>query len=140
MNEIWHDAQQAGHRHEVRDVQVRPIAMLAIGLVMLTGVVLLLMGWLFNHFAARQAKLDVPPSPLAVTREGPPGPRLEVTLDQVLGQVRADEAALLHSYGWVDQQAGIVRIPIDRAMTLLTERGLPVRAEERGAKIEDQGK
>ena len=31
---------------------------------------------------------------------------------------------MLHSYGWVDQQAGIVRIPIDRAMTLLTERGL----------------
>jgi hypothetical protein len=121
-------------------VQVRPIAMLAVGLAMLTGVALLSMGWLFNHFAARQAKLDVPPSPLAVTRERPPGPPLEVTLDQVLGQVRADEATLLHSYGWVDQQAGVVRIPIDRAMTLLIERGLPVRTEERGAQTEGRGK
>jgi hypothetical protein len=36
-------------------------------------------------------------------------------------------AAILHSYGWVDEQAGLVRIPITRAMELLTERGLPVR-------------
>ena len=127
MGETWRGAEQAGRGHEVRDVQVRPIATFAIGLVMLTGVVLLLMGWLFNHFAARQAKLDVPPSPVGVTREGPPEPRLEVVLDQVLQEVRADESALLHSYSWVDRQAGIVRIPIDRAMTLLLERGLPAR-------------
>jgi hypothetical protein len=126
MGETWHDTEQAG-RHEVRDVQVRPIATIAIGLVMLTGVVLLLMGWLFNHFAARQAKLDVPPSPLRVAQEGPPEPRLEVVLDQVLQEVRADESAFLHSYGWVDRQAGVVRIPIDRAVTLLLERGLPAR-------------
>ena len=127
MGETWHGAEQAGRGHEVRDVQVRPIATFAIGLVMLTGVVLLLMGWLFNHFAARQAKLDVPPSPVGVAWEGPPEPRLEVALDQVLQEVRADESALLHSYSWVDRQAGIVRIPIDHAMTLLLERGLPAR-------------
>lgn len=127
MGETWHDTEQAGRRHEVRDVQVRPIATIAIGLVMLTGVVLLLMGWLFNHFAARQAKLDVPPSPLGVAQEGPPEPRLEVALDQVLQEVRADESAFLHSYAWVDRQAGVVRIPIDHAVTLLLERGLPAR-------------
>ena len=127
MGETWHGAEQAGRGHEVRDVQVRPIATFAIGLVMLTGVVLLLMGWLFNHFAARQAKLDVPPSPVGVAREGPPEQRLEVALDQVLQEVRADESAMLHSYSWVDRQAGIVRIPIERAMTLLLERGLPAR-------------
>jgi hypothetical protein len=113
----------------MRDVQVRPIATFAVGLIMLTGVVLLLMGWLFQYFAARQAQLDVPVSPLAVTQEGPPEPRLEVVLDQALREVRADEQATLHSYGWVDQQAGTVRIPIDRAMSLLMERGLPVRRE-----------
>jgi hypothetical protein len=86
--------------------------------------VLLLIGWLFDYFAARQAKLDVPISPLAVSQQAPPEPRLEVVLDQVLREVRADDEAMLYSYAWVDQQAGTVRIPIDRAMTLLTERGL----------------
>jgi hypothetical protein len=129
MDETSSDAKQAGHRHEVTDVQVRPIAAFAVGLVVLTGVVLLLMVWLFDYFAVRQAKLDVPLSPLAVTQEAPPEPRLEVALDQVLQEVRAHEDALLHSYAWVDPQAGVVRIPIDHAMTLLLERGLPVRSE-----------
>jgi hypothetical protein len=130
MSEMLPGVEQAGRRRELSDVQVRPIATCAVGLVILTGVVLLLTGWLLNYFAARQAELDVPASPLAVAQEKPPEPRLEVVLDQVLREVRADEDALLHSYGWVDRQAGIVRIPIDRAMTLLTERGLPVRIEQ----------
>ena len=33
---------------------------------------------------------------------------------------------VLGSYYWVDQQNGVVRIPIDRAMDLLAQRGLPV--------------
>ncbi len=117
-------------RREVSDVQVRPIVTFAIGLVILTGMVLLLTGWLLNYFTARQAERDVPASPLAVTQEKPPEPRLEVILDQVLREVRTDEDALLHAYAWVDRQTGIIRIPIDRAMTLLTERGLPVRIEQ----------
>ncbi len=32
----------------------------------------------------------------------------------------------LNTYHWIDKQAGIARIPIDRAMDLLVERGLPV--------------
>jgi hypothetical protein len=31
---------------------------------------------------------------------------------------------------WIDPEKGVVRIPIDRAMDLLVERGLPVRAGE----------
>jgi hypothetical protein len=42
----------------------------------------------------------------------------------------------LNSYGWVDQQAGVVHIPIERAIDLIVERGLPVlpqSAETTGA-------
>ena len=31
----------------------------------------------------------------------------------------------LKSYGWVDEKAGVERIPIDRAMQLIAQRGLP---------------
>ena len=44
-----------------------------------------------------------------------------------LQALRAEEEKVLSSYGWVDQDAGIVHIPIDRAMDLLLEQGLPVR-------------
>ena len=36
---------------------------------------------------------------------------------------------MLDSYGWVDKNAGIVRIPIDEAMKLTLQRGLPTRQE-----------
>jgi len=35
----------------------------------------------------------------------------------------------LNSYGWVDEKSGVAHIPIDRAMQLLVERGLPVKPE-----------
>jgi hypothetical protein len=38
---------------------------------------------------------------------------------------RLKEEQTLNSYGWVDEKAGVVRIPIDRAMQLLAQRGLP---------------
>jgi len=37
-----------------------------------------------------------------------------------------DQEDQLNSYGWVDEQAGVAHIPIDRAMDLIVERGLPV--------------
>jgi len=46
------------------------------------------------------------------------------------------ENEVLGSYDWVDQKNGVVRIPIDRAMDLLEQRGLPVVSQadsERGA-------
>ena len=45
-----------------------------------------------------------------------------------MDDIRANEDRILYSYGWSDEKAGTVRIPIERAMELLVERGLPVRA------------
>ena len=57
----------------------------------------------------------------------PPEPRLQVSAPTDLKQYKAAQEGILNSYGWVDQQAGIVRIPIDRAMDILLQEGLPVR-------------
>ena len=42
--------------------------------------------------------------------------------------MRAAEQQVLTTYGWVDRNAGVVRIPIDEAMKLAIQRGLPARA------------
>ncbi len=44
-----------------------------------------------------------------------------------LAAMRAIEQRTLASYGWVDQQKGIVHIPIDVAMQETLQRGLPVQ-------------
>jgi hypothetical protein len=40
-----------------------------------------------------------------------------------------DQEGQLNSYGWVDEKAGVARIPIERAMELTVQRGLPVYSQ-----------
>jgi hypothetical protein len=53
----------------------------------------------------------------------------EATPDDTLRQLRATEETALTTYGWVDRDNGIVHIPIDRAMDLILQRGLPTRPQ-----------
>jgi hypothetical protein len=130
MSEPTPHVEPAERRHAPYDLQLRPVITFGIVLAGVTALILLGLAWLFQAFNTRLAQQDVPPAPLAQTRQQlPPEPRLQVAPAQELQQMRAAEEALLHSYGWVDQTAGIVRIPVDRAMTLLVERGLPAWPE-----------
>jgi hypothetical protein len=55
-----------------------------------------------------------------------PAPREQISPRLDLLSLRAQEEAELNSYGWIDPKAGVVRIPIDRALELVSQRGLPV--------------
>ncbi len=56
-----------------------------------------------------------------------PTPRLLVDDgDQDVADLHAREDLLLSNYTWVDESKGTVRIPIERAMELIAQRGLPV--------------
>jgi hypothetical protein len=56
-----------------------------------------------------------------------PAPQLETDERTELNKVRLREENALSSYDYIDKNAGTVRIPIDRAMDLIAQRGLPVR-------------
>jgi len=56
-----------------------------------------------------------------------PGPDMLVVEPTNLEAFLAKENAELTSYGWVDENAQIVRIPIERAKALMLERGFPTR-------------
>ena len=56
-----------------------------------------------------------------------PTPRLQTDDGyQEIADMHAKEDMLLENYSWVDRSKGTVRIPIERAMELIAERGLPV--------------
>ncbi len=57
-----------------------------------------------------------------------PGPNLQVNPHDDLVALQAQEATELNTYGWIDRQSGIVRLPIARAIDLILQQGLPVRA------------
>ncbi len=117
-------------RHEVRDVHIRGVVIFGIVLSVSLGVTLLLMGKIFHYFEATQS-LGPPASPFANTRAVPPQPRLQTEPRLELRELRAAQGRVLGSYGWVDATTGVVRIPIDRAMDLLAQRGLPVARASR---------
>ena len=54
-----------------------------------------------------------------------PAPELQIDPAQDMERYQLPRKETLASYGWVDRQAGIARIPIERAMELIAERGLP---------------
>jgi hypothetical protein len=58
-----------------------------------------------------------------------PQPRLETNERTEINSFRWKEEQTLSTYGWVDQKAGVVHIPIDRAMEMIVERGLPTRPQ-----------
>lgn len=67
------------------------------------------------------------------------GPKnLQVSTVKDMEIYREEAYSRLSSYGWVSKEAGVVRIPIERAMALVAERGLPTRAAEASAQFADQ--
>jgi hypothetical protein len=90
-------------------------------------------------FREDKAQAATPDSPVWVRSSQPPEPRLQATIKEQngvltspqvdLATLRREERALLGSYGWVDKQAGTVRIPIDDAMRLYAERGAQAEAQ-----------
>jgi len=69
-----------------------------------------------------------------------PAPQLEIDERTELNKDRLHEEQTLSTYGWVDQKAGTVRIPIDRAMDLIALRGLPVRGHVPAQAADSSGK
>ncbi|HEU4625400.1 MAG TPA: hypothetical protein VFS52_11585 [Steroidobacteraceae bacterium] len=56
-------------------------------------------------------------------RAVPPAPRLETEPAATLPGYLREQQARLHRYRWVDREAGIVQIPIERAMQILATDG-----------------
>jgi hypothetical protein len=104
--------------------------------LVLIFVAMLLVFFLVGGLASYRAATEPTPLPLIDTRPTPPAPRLQpnpvdqLTAEQELLEFQAEEEYILNSYGWVNEGAGIVRIPIDRAMQLLAEDASP--ADEPG--------
>jgi hypothetical protein len=124
------DAHAVDH-HEASDVDVNAVFKFGAGLVVTVLVVASIVFGLFKAFDRREARGEVVEYPLAVGQGDrlPPEPRLQTNPREDLRDLRVREDELLKSYGWVDKNAGIVRIPIDDAIRLTLERGLPARQQ-----------
>ncbi len=126
MAETDNNSENRQRGYEASDVSVGRLVAFAAGLVGLVVLGVLGSEVVFRFFVRHQP-LGPPASPFENVRTLPPSPRLQIHAPLDLKEYLAGEDKILDSYGWVDQKAGIVRIPIDQAMTLLLQKGLPIR-------------
>lgn len=120
--------EEAGY--ELSDLNPRYVGLFGIGLAVVLVIAVVVSSLLIQHKTVQHARQDTPIPQLAREREATPGTRLQVDAQNEMRQMRAIEDALLSSYGWVDKDAGIVSMPVDRAMEILAKKGLPARKQE----------
>ena len=118
------------HIHERTDAKVKP---LAIFLILMGVTIVASAGFtvvLFDFFTQRAQSFDKPVSPLQIKNETSSGPRLQVVPGLDLRLQNEAEGDRLNGYGWVDQGAGLVHIPIEKAVDVLLQKGLPTRSSQ----------
>lgn len=122
------------HCHGERDYADKDIP---IGTILLGGLYITIftilsfvgMRFLFLHFKASNEKSQKAVSAYASQRSLPAEPRLQVDEPRTWQHQLAIEKAQTEEYAWVDQNAGVVRIPVERAMEVVAGKGLPARTE-----------
>jgi len=119
----------ASNTHETTDADVGLLAKLGVFGSVVILIVIAAMLLLFRQFLARGTALDPEPSPYAASPAPHDGPELQTDAASELRAIRAREELLLATYGWIDRERRIVRIPIERAKELLLERAEPPDAE-----------
>jgi len=131
-----------GRKHEVSEKRVRNVLFVGAAAAILVIFSLAVCGICIDVLARTRPMQRMEPLGLILAPDLKPlarFPKPNLDVDDDHGEMlslREGQEAKLGSYGWVDRSNGIVRIPIDRAMDLLLQRGLPTRT---GAVSETDG-
>ena len=127
--------------YEREDLSPRGIFAFLIGLALVGVLIHFAVKGMYGYLDAYQKQHQPPLNPLVSQTENDPRrvsnadiarfpqPRLETNERLEITDFRLQEEKKLNSYDWIDQKAGIARIPIERAMQLLAQRGLPTRPQ-----------
>jgi len=98
-----------------------------LGVMFLTALLLVPM---YRFLGRREAREQTPAASVLkpdadAAAPAPAFPKLVTSEPAVLAELRAQEDAFLAGWGWVEKDKGIARMPIDAAMKIVAERGLP---------------
>jgi len=109
-----------------RELNLRGLVISVVGLVLLVVLAAVAMWWLSLRLRGEiEAKNPPPPLlPEARLSRRPPEPHLQASPGDELRTMQEEVNRTLTTYAWVDEEAGIARVPIERAMEMMSEKGL----------------
>ena len=129
-NEIKHENPAEKESFEHQDLQASGVLYFLLSLGVATLLAALFLVGVYKFLGKREKANQPAVSPLLADVPQPvlktkgdyeehaekafPDPRLETDERNQLNKIRGREDGLLNSYGWVDENAGTVRIPIER--------------------------
>jgi hypothetical protein len=119
MNDYDTQKSVSGRSHETRDVHVRWIVLIIAALLVTCAVAMVAAAY-YLRLVTRYRQAAAPAAPA-----GLPQPQLQQIPAADLRQLQAKFHRELTTYAWIDRNRGIVRIPVERAMDRLVQRGLP---------------
>ncbi|HRI88080.1 MAG TPA: hypothetical protein PK869_07445 [Candidatus Hydrogenedentes bacterium] len=111
--------------YEKRDVVAMPVVKQFAWLVIITVVSAIVALWVWRDGEAGNSQHSVAITPTAEERSLPPLPRLQERPSVDIQAYREAEHAQISGYKWIDKTAGIVQIPVERALEIVAEKGLP---------------
>lgn len=120
----------AASGYEARDASAKGILLCVLGLFVTLVLIDLIVHWIYTDFQKSPTPRDRYTGSVRATQAAaaaPEFPRLQIAPPADLSKFRAEEALQLNTYGWVNQTAGVVRVPVDRAMEMVLAKGLPTR-------------
>lgn len=118
----------ANHEHTDIDVNVGYKFGFWLAMAMLISAGIVYGSFRFFEGQATTADSLAQKYPLAFERDAPV-PNLQKQPFKDIYALRQNENQKLTSYGWVDKDGGVTRIPIDRAMEVMLQKGFPSRAD-----------
>lgn len=121
------------HEHERTDAAVKPVALFLIAVAIVVAFSAAFTYGMFEFLEQRAQSKTNAASPVQAVDETPPGPQLQATPGYDLREQQRAEQEVYGSYGWIDEGARVARIPVDAAIDLLLEKGLPTRGEAAAA-------
>ncbi len=110
---------------EARDVDASVIGWIAVGVIVAAFLIHGIVKMSYGYFSRTEFRNQQPVTLVQQAAPSPTVPTLQVNPSADLERLQESERMALSSYGWVDQQKGIVRTPIDEAMKRVVEKGLP---------------
>jgi len=146
MNQGHSNQGHSGHEtdFEREDLSSRGVFFFMIGLAVTGVVIYFIIVGMYSFLDKYERSQMATASPLVTSKDAMSRVVTQADMDKAFkdngtpmletnerGQFRdflINQESQLNSYGWVDEKAGVAHIPIERAMELTVQRGLPVYA------------
>jgi hypothetical protein len=123
-------------RYEQKDINLNHVLLTGISLLIVVCAIIGLLYFYFSYLSHYRSRISPPPLPIEKTGQAlPPEPRLQPSPRDDLREFRAREDEQLTHYHWVNQAQGVVSIPIERAIEVVAQRGIPPQKAPAGVTL-----